>query len=188
MKKTMRFLGVVFAAIMVLCCVQVAFAADYTLTPGTTISVTGKGYEEVYVKFVPEVSGTYKLTADSDSSFSIDYEESDDNYHFENVNNYEAGTEYEFYVSLDNIWTKYDKIDISIALVCAHENKTVIPAKNFTCTEPGYSEKIICADCEWILKDAHTIVARHVDTDNDYVCDACGGDTLLISGVYDQYG
>ena len=188
MKKTMRFLGIVFALIMVLCCVQVAFAADYTLTPGTTISVTGKGYDDVIVKFVPEVSGTYKLTADSDSRFSIDYEDSDDNYHFENVNNYEADTEYEFYVSLDNIWTKYDKIDISIALVCAHENKTVIPAKNFTCTEPGYSEKIICADCEWILKDAHTIVARHVDTDNDYVCDACGGDTLLISGAYDEYG
>lgn len=188
MKKTMRFLGVIFAAIVVLCCVQVAFAADYTLTTGTTISVTSKGYEDAIVKFVPEVSGTYKLTADSDSSFSIDYEESDDNYHFENVNNYEAGTEYEFYVSLDNIWTKYDKIDISIALVCAHENKTTIPAKTFTCTEDGYSEKIICADCEWILKDAHTIVARHVDTDNDYVCDACNGDTLLIAGTHDEYG
>ena len=187
MKKTMRFLGVVFALIMVLCCVQVALAADYTLTPGTTISVTGKGYDDAIVKFIPEVSGTYKLTADSDSSFSIDYEESDNNYHFEDVNNYEAGTEYEFYVSLDNIWTKYDKIDISIALVCTHENKTVIPAKNFTCTEPGYSEKIICADCEWILKDAYTIVARHVDTDNDYVCDVCGQEAMLINGTYSEH-
>ncbi len=188
MKKTMRFLGIVFALIMVICCVQVAFAADYTLTTGTTISVTGKGYDDAIVKFVPEVSGTYKLTADSDSRFSIDYEDSDDNYHFENVNNYEAGTEYEFYVSLDNIWTKYDKIDISIALVCTHENKTTIPAKAFTCTEAGYGEKIICADCEWVFQDAYTTIARHIDTDNDYVCDACNGDTLLISGAYDEYG
>ena len=187
MKKTMRFLGVIFAAIMVLCCVQVAFAADFTLTPGTTISVTSKGYEEVYVKFVPEVSGTYKLTADSDSRFSIDYEDSDDNYHFEDVNNYVAGKEYEFYVSLDNIWTKYDKIDISIALVCTHENKTTIPAKAFTCTEDGYGEKIICADCEWVFQDAYTTVARHLDTDNDYVCDVCGVNALLIEGAYEDY-
>lgn len=186
--KKLKLLGVLFAIFIILSCSLFVFAADYTLTIGTPISVTGKGYDEVYVKFVPEVSGTYKLTADSDSSFSIDYEESDDNYHFENVNNYEAGTEYEFYVSLDNIWTKYDKIDISIALVCTHENKTTIPAKAFTCTEDGYGEKIICADCEWVFQDAYTTVARHLDTDNDYVCDACNGDTLLIAGTYDEYG
>lgn len=187
MKKTMRFLGVIFALIMVLCCVQVAFAADYTLTPGTTISVTGKGYDDAIVKFVPEVSGTYKLTADSDSRFSIDYEDSDDNYHFEDVNNYEAGKEYEFYVSLDNIWTKYDKIDISIALLCTHENKTTIPAKAFTCTEDGYGEKIICADCEWVLQDTYITIARHIDADNDYVCDVCGVNALLVEGTYEDY-
>lgn len=186
--KKLKLLGVLFAIFIILSCSLFVFAADYTLTIGTPISVTGKGYDEVYVKFVPEVSGTYKLTADSDSSFSIDYEESDDNYHFENVNNYEVGTEYEFYVSLDNIWTKYDKIDISIALICTHENKTTIPAKAFTCTEDGYGEKIICADCEWVFQDAYTTVARHLDTDNDYVCDACNGDTLLIAGTYDEYG
>ena len=188
MKKSMRFIGALLTVLTIVCCSLLAFAADYTLTPGTTISVTGKGYDEVIVKFVPEVSGAYKLTADSDSPFSIDYEDSDDNYHFENVDNYEAGEEYEFYVSLDNIWTKYDKIDISIVLVCTHENKTTIPAKAFTCTEAGYGEKIICADCEWVLQDTYTTIARHVDTDNDYVCDACGGDTLLIAGTHDEYG
>ncbi len=187
MKKSMRFIGALLTVLTIVCCSLLAFAADYTLTPGTTISVTGKGYDDVIVKFVPEVSGTYKLTADSDSPFSIDYEDSDDNYHFENVNNYEAGKEYEFYVSLGNIWTKYDKIDISIALACTHENKTTIPAKAFTCTEAGYGEKIICADCEWVFQDAYTTIARHIDADNDYVCDVCSANALLVEGTYEDY-
>ena len=125
MKKTLKILGASLAVLISLSCSLFAFAADYTITAGTPISVTSKGYEDKTVKFVPEVSGTYKLVADSDGPFSIytdDYIDSDDNYHIEVVNSYEAGTEYEFDVSLGNIWTKNDKIDMSITLVCTHLN------------------------------------------------------------------
>ena len=191
MKKTLKILGASLAVLISLSCSLFAFAADYTITAGTPISVTSKGYEDKTVKFVPEVSGTYKLVADSDGPFSIytdDYIDSDDNYHIEVVNSYEAGTEYEFDVSLGNIWTKNDKIDMSITLVCTHENKTVIPAKGFTCTEPGSGEKIICADCEWVLKDTYTVIARHVDADNDYVCDVCSKEAILIAGSHEDIG
>ena len=191
MKKTMRFLGVVFALIMVLCCVQFAFAAEYNLTVDAPLSVSIDRDETDYIYFTPDITGTYKVTFKGDGNFAV-YE--DDSYYsdseckIEITDNFEAGQSYEFEIYAFAVFPDVpaENADVKATLLCSHENKTVTPAFDFTCTTDGSSEKITCDDCGWVLKENHVLPARHLDADNDYVCDVCSGETLLLSDTYED--
>ena len=74
MKKTSKFLSVVLAVLMVLTIIPMtAFAADYTISLGETITVTvpAEGYAEY--KFTPEADGTYVVYSDMGEAYIDPY-------------------------------------------------------------------------------------------------------------------
>ena len=195
MKKTMRFLGAVFTVIMLLCCTQVAFAVDYTLTTDAPITATLDYNNRVYyadIYFTPEVEGTYKVTFKGDGHYEVyldDYIDCDEIYYTEIVEHFKADYQYLFELSQDSFnfnEIKPINIEVEITLLCEHKNTSTIPETDFTCTQDGGTEKIICDDCGWVLKESFERPARHLDADNDYVCDVCSEEAVLISGQYDN--
>lgn len=193
MKKTMRFLGAVFTVIMLLCCTQVAFAADYTLTTDAPITATLDYNNRVYyadIYFTPEVEGTYKVTFKGDGDYEVyldDYIDCDEIYYTEIVEHFKDDCQYLFELSLDTFnfnEIKPINIEVEITLLCEHKNTSTIPETDFTCTQDGGTEKIICDDCGWAVKENIVYPARHLDSDNDYICDVCGEEALLVSDSY----
>lgn len=186
MKKIIGLISVVFTILTVLVCTLSAFAINYTIVEGETIFVTGESSYYTPVMFKPSVSGTYKLTFNSDDIFYVNDENDhyyvDDNMQIELKLYLLEGEEYRYNVKASGDWEDANAVRMSVTLLCTHANKTVTPGKDFTCTEDGYSEKIVCDDCSSILKDSFVAVARHIDTDNDYYCDLCGVYALLVEG------
>ncbi len=56
----------------------------------------------------------------------------------------------------------------------AHE-EVVTPGKDPTCTEDGYTEKIVCNVCQEVLQapQARPALVEHTDSNADGVCDVC---------------
>lgn len=189
MKKSIRLLGVLFAVMTILSCCLFASAEDFTVTTDAPISVTmDEGY--CYVIFTPEVTGTYKVTFKGDDEFIVYFEDNDYNSDSDNkieiLDNLTEGENYELQITCvsDGFYLPIVNLDISATLICTHNNTETVPAEDFTCTKDGSTEKVICSDCGWILQDAYMVPARHLDADNDYVCDVCGEDALLISDSF----
>ena len=100
MKKTSKILAAVMAIVMIVAAIPMtAFAADYTIELGETITVTipEDGYAEC--KFTPDEDGTYVVYSDSgenDVDPKVDiYDENDNNIAFDDDSDY-ADT-YDFY-------------------------------------------------------------------------------------------
>lgn len=113
MKKTRKIIAAVMAIVMIVAAIPMtAFAADYTIELGETITVTipEDGYAEC--KFTPEEDGTYVVYSDSGENYvdpKVDiYDESDNNIASDDDNDYadtcdfycvfeaEAGADYWF--------------------------------------------------------------------------------------------
>ena len=189
MIKKLRLLGVLFAAITILFCSLFAFAIDYPITLDVPITAILDYSSDI--SFVPEVTGTYKVTFKGDADFQIYFDEDydcDENYYFEIVENFVADEYYNFYLTTSFFYGTVEPVNVEVAitLLCEHKNAAITPATDFTCTQDGATEKIACSDCGWVLKESFITPARHCDTDNDYVCDVCSEEAVLISGQYDN--
>lgn len=189
MKKS-KLLGVLFAVITILFCSLFAFAVDYPITPGVPITAILDYSSDI--SFMPEVTGTYKVTFKGDADFQIYYDEDydcDENYYFEIVENFEADEYYNFYLSSTLLYGVAEPVNVEVtvtSLLCEHKNTSTTPAEDFTCNQDGATEKIACSDCGWVLKESFVRPARHLDADNDYVCDVCSEEAVLISDTYDN--
>ena len=138
MKKTSKILAAVMAIVMIVAAIPMsAFAADYTIELGETITVTipAEGYAEC--KFTPDEDGTYVVYSDSGENYvdpKVDiYDESDNNIAFDDDNDYadtcdfycifeaEAGAEYLFeMVEYDGIEAEFD-ITVSVFGEITHQ-------------------------------------------------------------------
>ncbi len=144
MKKTRRVLAIVLATIMVLTLIPMsAFAADYTIELGETITVTvpAEGYAEC--KFTPDEDGTYVVYSDSgenDVDPKVDiYDENDNNIADDDDNDYydtydfycifdaEAGVDYLFEMAeYDGVEAEFD-VTVSVFGEITHQPTTTAP-------------------------------------------------------------
>ncbi|MCH5198324.1 MAG: hypothetical protein J1E34_05400 [Oscillospiraceae bacterium] len=74
----------------------------------------------------------------------------------------------------ENVYT-----DVKTEVIAAHHidngsNTKIYPANDPTCTENGYTEGVYCYDCQKWVSGHETIAARHIDDDNNGICDSCG--------------
>lgn len=66
MKKTSKILAAVMAIVMIVAAIPMtAFAADYTIALGETITVTVPAEDYAECKFTPAEDGTYVVYSDS---------------------------------------------------------------------------------------------------------------------------
>lgn len=75
-------------------------------------------------------------------------------------------------------WSEYSEpcyYDGSPVELCDHRNYIRSDDEKMpTCTEPGYSQDVVCADCGEVLFYAETLPALGHDPDADGVCQRCG--------------
>ena len=138
MKKTRKILAAVMAIVMIVAAIPMsAFAADYTIELGETITVTIPEYGYAECKFTPEEDGTYVVYSDSGENYvdpKVDiYDENDNNIAFDDDNDYadtcdfycifeaEAGADYLFeMVEYDGIEAEFD-ITVSVFGEITHQ-------------------------------------------------------------------
>ena len=126
MKKTSKILAVVMAIVMIVAAIPMsAFAADYTIELGETITVTVPTESYTDCKFTPEEDGTYVVYSDMGESdidpkvnvYDADGNEiafDDDNDYYDTYDFYcifdaEAGVEYLFEMAeYDGIEAEFD--------------------------------------------------------------------------------
>lgn len=138
MKKTSKILAAVMAIVMIVAAIPMtAFAADYTIELGETITVTipAEGYASC--KFTPDEDGTYVVYSDSGENYvdpKVDiYDENDNNIAFDDDNDYadtcdfycifeaEAGADYLFEMEeYDGIEAEFD-ITVSVFGEITHQ-------------------------------------------------------------------
>ena len=138
MKKTSKILAAVMAIVMIVAAIPMsAFAADYTIALGETITVTVPAESYAECKFTPDEDGTYVVYSDSgendidpkvnvydaDGNEIAEDDDSDyaDTYDFYCVFDAEAGAEYLFeMVEYDGIEAEFD-ITVSVFGEITHQ-------------------------------------------------------------------
>ena len=201
MKKTRKIIAAVMAIVMIAAAIPMtAFAADYTIELGETITVTipENGYAEC--KFTPDEDGTYVVYSDSGENYvdpKVDiYDESDNNiasnddsdyadtYDFYCIFEAEAGADYLFkMVEYDGIEAEFD-ITVSVFGEITHQ-----PTADDPCVEVTEGAD---AEYQWYkvgnsfaeLTDEHA-EAREGDKDDYATYDSENGWTGVYTGYED---
>ncbi len=204
MKKTRKIIAAVMAIVMIVAAIPMtAFAADYTIELGETITVTipAEGYAEC--KFTPEEDGTYVVCSDmgeadidpyvyvydKDGNEIADDDDNDyaDTYDFYCIFEAEAGSDYLFVMfAYEDYAVEFD-ITVSVLSEITHQP---------TATEP-YVEVTEGADAEyqWYkLGDSFAELtdeyaeAREGDIKGDYATyDSENGWTGVVIDVFGSY-
>jgi len=208
MKKMSKTLSVIMAILMVIAAIPMtAFAADYTISLGETITVTApvEGYAEC--KFTPEADGKYIVYSDmgeADIDPYVDVYDADgneissdddndyaDTYDFYCIFEVEAGADYLFKLAA---WDYY-AVEFDITVV-----KFAEITHQPTADEP-YVEVTEDADAEyqWYRVTGNTVevtdenaTAREGDTEGEYATyDSANGWTGVYTGyedgIYKEY-
>lgn len=128
--------------------------------------------EIVYLRFVPEFSGTYYFTSYSDEDTygyiynanksvisSNDDGGSGQNFYIEY--DLKAGTKYYFGAKYYSSRTSgfFDVELVCLEAICDHENIEIDDPIDPTCTDVGFSEGSHCADCGEVIVEQSTIAA-----------------------------
>lgn len=188
------------AVLIAVSCSATAFAdeieADYEIKVGETIAVSVPDFDGetfTYVKFVPEKSGAYVLSSDSENSdpacdllnsdgelinYNDDVCPDEENFNFVLIYSFTAGETYwfslhDFTSDVDASWSITLKEAIHTAADGSEHSVEYKEWKDSTCTEAGYNEGLYCPECEEVVYGCEEIPAHHTDWDFDGVCDDC---------------
>ena len=169
---------------------------DYDITTGQTLNIEVSEERETYIRFIPEVSGYYSFSSSSDNDTkvylynnnfsSIVYDDdSGENGNFDLRYELEAGKTYYFGVGF---WSSNTgSFDVTLKLICSHNNISVNSGYPATCAAPGRTNSKICVDCGKVFETAELSFVDHTDQNKDGICDVCGmqtGDVVIGKTCY----
>lgn len=168
---------------------------------GETININTSGYEKIYIKFVPEVSGSHRLYSSANGyTYARLYDaDMDELYIYNDGGGYDFSAEYYFTAGETYYWgvvyeedwglEEIEPIRFSVTLekLCDHENIISVDEKEPTCTEDGYTYGEQCVDCKEWLWGHELLKKRHTDENSDRICEHCGETALNESGYCGGY-
>ena len=154
------------------------------ITNGETVHIEVAEGETVLLRFVPQEDGIYDFVSNSDRDTYGYLFDSEKNIIDEDDESAQVGSNFKVTHSLTAgtvyYWgAKYfdssssGSFDVSLSMRCKHKNAEERAEVKATCTERGYTAGVFCPDCgEWV--SGHAIIEpRHVDKNNDNICDVC---------------
>ncbi len=170
------------------------YASD--IVPGVPLRVDTT--EEIYLKFIPEFSGVYTFTAnsdhcdnyakltDEDDSWSKSNDDGGKGLNFSITRTLKKGEVCYLSVGCYDV-EEFDEgcvFDVIVTLdekFCEHVNTETVGATEGNCTVDSFTEGERCTECgEWVSGHEITETAHHTDENNDTVCDVCG---MLASDI-----